>query len=133
MAENIDDRTLKASVKWRNYPSILEITWEYKNRANFRFNFVSKEDVLTEIKVLDVSKAIQESDIPVKIKANENFFAEAIWFSFNKSLENAKFPNCLKSANITPVFKNSVRTSKNNYRPISILPVFFKYIGKVTW
>ena len=67
MAENIDNRTLKAIAKWRNHPSILAIASEYKNRANFSFNFVSKEDVLTEIKVLDVSKAIQESDIPVKI------------------------------------------------------------------
>ena len=31
---------------------------EYKNRANFYFNFVSKEHGLAEIKVLDVSKAI---------------------------------------------------------------------------
>ena len=69
-------------------PSILAIASEYKNRANF-LNFISKKDVLTEIKVLDVSKAIQENDIPVKIiKANENFFAEAICFYFNKSLEN---------------------------------------------
>ena len=37
-------------------------------------------------------------------KANDNFFAEAINFYFNKSLENVKFPNCLKLANITPVF-----------------------------
>ena len=57
--------------------------------------------------MLDVSKPIQESDIPVKIiKANGHFFAEAICFYFNKALENAKFPNCLKLANITPVFKN---------------------------
>ena len=106
MAENIDDPTLKAIAKWRNHPSILTIASEYKNRANFSFNFVSKEDVLTEIKVLDVSKAIQESDVPVRIiKANENFFAEAICFYFNKSLENGKFPNCLKLANVKPVFK----------------------------
>ena len=113
MAENIDDPTLKAIAKWRNHPSILAITSEYKNRANFSFNFVSKEDVLTEIKMLDVSKAIQESDIPVKIiKVNENFFAEAICFYFNKSLENGKFPNCLKLANITPVFKKGASTPK---------------------
>ena len=67
LAENIDDPTLKAIAKWRNHPSILAIASEYTNRENFSFNFVSKEDVLTEIKVLDVSKAIQESDIPVKI------------------------------------------------------------------
>ena len=107
--------------------SILAIASEYKNRPNFSSNFVSKEDVLTEIKVLDVLKTIQESDIPVKIiKANENFFVEAICLYFNKSLENRKFPNCLKLANITPVFKRGAHTSKNNYRPVSIHPVFSK-------
>ena len=106
MAENIDDPTLKTIAKWRNHPSILAIASEYRNGANFSFNFVSKEGVLTEIKVLYVSKTIQESDIPVKIiKANDNFFAESICFYFNISLENRAFPNCLKLANITPVFK----------------------------
>ena len=115
LAENIDDPTLKAIAKWRNHPSILAIAPEYKYKANFSFNFVSKEDVLTEIKILDVLKAIQENDILVKIiKANENFFAVAICFYFNKALENGKFPNCLKLANITPVFKKDPRTSKNN-------------------
>ena len=43
-----------------------------------------KEDAVTEIKVLDISKVIRESDIPVKfIKVNENFFAEAIYFYVN--------------------------------------------------
>ena len=77
--------------------------------------------------MLDISKAIQESNISFKIiKANENSFAEAICFYFSKSLENGKFPNCLKLANITPVFKKGARTSKINYRPVSILPVFSK-------
>ena len=74
MAENINDSTLEAIAKWRNYPSILAIASEYKNRANLSINFVSKEDFLTEVKVLDVSKALQESDMSVKIiKANEYF------------------------------------------------------------
>ena len=82
--------------------------------------------------MLNVSKTIQESDIPVKIiKANENFFAEAVCFYFNKALENGKFPNCLKLANITPVFKKGARTSKNNYRPVSILPVFSKIFERL--
>ena len=131
MAENIDP-TLRAIARWRNHPSVLAIASEYKNRTNFPFNSVSKEDVFTEIKMLDVSKAIQESDTPVKIiKANENFFAEAICFYFNKSLENGKFPNCLKLANITPVFKKGPRTSKNNYRPVSILPIFSKIFERL--
>ena len=75
--------------------------------------------------MLDVSKAIQESDIPFKI-IKANFFAEAICFYFNKSLQNVKFPNCLKLVNIIPLFKKGARTSKNNHRPVSILPVFSK-------
>ena len=34
-----------------------------------------------------------------------------------------KFPDCLKLANVTPVFKKGAPTSKNNYRPVSILPI----------
>ena len=132
MAENIDDPTLKAIAKWRNHPSILAIASEYKNRANVSFNFVSQEDVFTEIKMLDVSKAIQESVIPIKVvKANKNFFAETIYFYFNKALENGKLPNYLKLANITPVFKKGPRTSKNNDRPVSILPVFSKIFERL--
>ena len=47
LAENIDDRTLKAIAKCRNHASILEIAPEYQNRANVFFNFVSKEDALS--------------------------------------------------------------------------------------
>ena len=60
-----------------------------------------------------------------------NCFAEAICFYFNKALENDKFPNCLKLANITPVFKKDARTSKNNYRPVSILLVFSKIFERL--
>ena len=135
MPENICDPTLKPIAKWRNHPSIPAIASKYTSRANLSFNFVFKEDVLTEIKVLDVSNAIQKSDILLKtIKANENFFAEAICSYFKKSLENGKFPNYLKLANITAVFKKGARISKNNYRPISIFPVFSKIFERLlTW
>ena len=77
LAENIDDPTLKPIATWRNHPSIQVIVSEYKNRANFSLDFVSKEDVLTEIKIMDVSKAIQERDIPVEIiKSNEHFLLQ---------------------------------------------------------
>ena len=80
----------------------------------------------------DVSKAIQEGDIPVKIiKANKKFFAEAICFYFNKSLKNGKSLNCLKLVNVRPVFKKGAHTSKNNYRPVSFLPVFLKIFKRL--
>ena len=77
--------------------------------------------------MLDSSKAVQESDIPVKlIKGNSDLFAEIICKYFNESLEKRKFPDCLKLANVTPVFKKGARTSKNNFGPVSILPILSK-------
>ena len=132
MSDNIDRATLKAIVKWKNHPSILTITSEHENTPKFSFNFASKEHVLEEIKMLDSSKAIQESDNPVKlIKENSNFFAEIICKYFNESLEKSKFPDCLKLANVTPVFKKGARTSKNNYRPVNILPILSKLFERM--
>ena len=63
--------------------------------------------------MLDSSKPIQESDIPVKlIKENSDLFTEIICKYFNEFLEKSKFPDCLKLANVTPVFKKGVYTSK---------------------
>ena len=67
LSDKIFYPTLKAIVKWRSNPSILTITSEEENTPKFSFNFVSKEHVLEEIQMLDSSKAIQESDIPVKL------------------------------------------------------------------
>ena len=91
MLDNIFHPTLKAIVKWRNHPGILTITSEHENTPKFPFNFVSKEHVLGEIQMLDSSKAIQESDIPVKlIKENSDLSAEIICKYFNESLGKSK-------------------------------------------
>ena len=51
--------------------------------------------------MLDSWKAIQESNIPVKlIKKNSDLFAEVICKYFNESLEKSKFPDFLKLANV---------------------------------
>ena len=82
--------------------------------------------------MLDSSKITQESDIPVNLtKENSGLFAEIICKYFNESFEKIKFPDCLKLANVTPVFKKGARTSKNNYRPVSILPVLSKLFERL--
>ena len=35
----------------------------------------------------------------------------------------SKFPSFLKTANLTPVFKKGSKNKKENFRPVSILPV----------
>ena len=64
------------------------------------------------MEILDSSKDIQESDIPVKsIKGNSDLFAEIICKYFNESLKKSKFLDCLKLENVTAVFKKGARTT----------------------
>ena len=77
---------------------------------------------------LDNSKASQENDMPIKLlKCNADIICEIIYNDFNNNLvHNSIFPESLKIANITPVFKKDSRTDKTNYWPVSILPNFSK-------
>ena len=47
-----------------------------------------------------------------------------------KLYKNRKFPDILKYADITPVFKKGDTTDKSNYRPISTLWNFSKIFEK---
>ena len=127
ISDNISDPIIKLIVKYRKHPSILTIGEVYKERkkkhAVFSFSEVAKEEIFRDILNLDVSKACQNTDIPSKIiKENADIFASFLHSSFNASVTNWEFPSVLKQTNITAVFKKLERYSKDNYRPVSILP-----------
>ena len=123
MAENNQEPVLKAIVKYRNRPSILTIGEVYKKNPQCSFRCVDKNGILKEILHLAASKACQDSDIPSRIiKTNADIFTHFLHSSFDNSIYQSKFPSILKLANITPVFKKGDRNSKENYRPVSILP-----------
>ena len=48
--------------------------------------------------------------------------SEVFYENINFCIENSIFPSDLKFADVTPAFKKKSNTSKDNYRPISILP-----------
>ena len=78
-----------------------------------------------------MNKAVQDTDIPVKIlKENAEYFAEYICFQFSEAIYISKFPASLKFANVTPVFKQSFRNQKDNFRLIGILPIISKMFKK---
>ena len=50
---------------------------------------------------------------------------------FNSCLDKTFFPDSLKRATITPVFKEGDPTNVKNYRPISILPTVSKVFENI--
>ena len=49
---------------------------------------------------------------------------------FNRSISQCKFPATWKIARVTPIFKDGDKGAKENYRPISVLPVISRLLRK---
>ena len=101
----------------------MTIKRKIKSGPVFTFNRIIKEDVIKEIKNLNASKASREDDIQTKtIEENSDIFSTFIYQSFNNMTDVSIFPTSLELANITPVYKKGSKNSKENYRPVIILP-----------
>ena len=73
---------------------------------------------MKEVNDLKTNKATQSTDMPTKlIKENSDIFEDFIFGNYKRYY----FPNYLKNAIITPVHKKGAKTSKDNFRPVSIL------------
>ena len=118
-------------MKHRNHLSVLTILDKCKNNFIFTFSHVTKEEVFKEIGNLDTTNLSQDTDISTKtIKQNSGVFASFICKTFNNMVNSSTFPAALKLAHITPAFKKGSKNSKENYRPISILPNISKFHEK---
>ena len=60
-------RTLNATLNYKNHPRIHVIKRFFQRFLRFYFSHADKNTVLKEIKKLNLNKAVQDSDMPVKI------------------------------------------------------------------
>ena len=124
--------TLKTKLQYKNHSSIKVIKRFSTCFSSIYFSQIDKNTVLKEIRKLKMNKTVQDTDIPVKIlKENAEYFAEYICLQCNEVICASKFPASFKLANITPDFKQGSRNQKENYRPISILPIISKIFEKL--
>ena len=62
------------------------------------------------------------------------FKGSLLWNSLIDEIKTAKrltFPQFLKAADVSPIFKSGESTHKGNYRPISVLPALSKVFGRI--
>ena len=123
---SLEENTISGIIeRYKDHPSINLI--KSKNSCLASFTPVSIEEVKRAIESLDPKKAAQEKNIHTNIlKQNSDFFAFHVQRDINASISTSKFPNDLKEADVIPVYKKKSKLSKENYRPISILPNFSK-------
>lgn len=67
------------------------------------------------------------------IKETAPYFVDTLTSLINKSMAEGIFPTELKIAKVIPLYKNNDATLINNYRPVSILPLFSKIFEKIMY
>ena len=89
------------------------------NKNNkFSFDPTTADDILQQIKRLDINKASKRFD---------NLIVDYLQENFNSCLKKDTFPKDFKKAVVHLTHKKHCKTEKSNYRPISILP----YLSKI--
>ena len=91
------------------------------------------DEVLSLLKDMKNSSAGYDgiSSITVKYVANE--LLEPLIHICNISLSLGEFPDEMKLARVVPIHKKGKKDQFNNYRPISVLPVFSKLLERLMY
>ena len=76
---------------------------------------------------LNVNKSAGVDSLgPRPLKLAASAICNCVTYMINKSITYGIFPDELKVAKVTPIFKKGDRSDPGNYRPISILPTISK-------
>ena len=102
------------------------------NKVSLIFEKVSETNVMQIINNLPNKTSCGFDGIStIVMKSIKHVILKSLTLIINQIINTGVFPNKLKIAKITPIFKKDDRTLFTNYRPISLLQFFSKVIEKV--
>ena len=90
--------------------------------------------VINIIRNLNVTKVHGNDDISIRmIKMCEESLVRPLSMIFRSSLDPCIYPSTWKKTNVIPAHKKDGKHCVNNYRPMSLLPIFVKIFEKLTF
>ena len=106
---------------------------EFTLDKKFDFDFITSEVLRTEINDLDHTKKGTFNNIPSSIlKLTSIECSDHLSSVWNEEIIGQnKFPDNLKLADVTPVYKKSNPTLAKNYRSVSVLPTVSKIFERI--
>ena len=100
----------------------------------FRENCLTEEEFKNAFFSLKTNKSPGYDNIHVNVIRNlYNELKTPLMNIFNLSLNTGIFPDRMKVAKVTPIFKKGEKSSISNYRPISVLPCFSKILERIMY
>ena len=95
------------------------------NNSSMFLRYTSLAEILEEMNLIDVKKSMGYDEIPPKIvKWAANLLAPWLMVIFNKCIDLGYYPSAMKTAKVTPIYKEGDKDDFSNYRPISVLTQF---------
>ena len=117
----LDENVKFSLMKCSNHPSIITIKHKVSYEQKFQFSHVYPWDVMKFIETLDASKSTS-GNIPTKIiRMAKDILCPYLTDCINTAVQNFSFPDELKRADVSSIFKQDDPSWKGNYRPISVL------------
>ena len=116
-----------------NHDSVKKIKQTIKpNGRDFTLKFVSEVEIRKIIKGLSTKKAAGYDEIPALfVKKISTKLVKPLTLLMNKCIMNNTFPEQMKCANITPLFKKKDKLNKDNYRSVNLLPILSKIFERI--
>ena len=119
-------------IHYRDHMNLEKIKETYKITDKFHLKEVSSVEVKKVIKSLNKKKSAISSCIPVKVLLDsEDTYLPIFTDIINSSIRNCTYPEDLKLAEVTPLFKKADPFDKVNYRPVSLLPHVSKVYERI--
>ena len=103
------------------------------NKA-MKFTKISEQHIRDAIDKTKTSKGFGNDNISSYfLKLALPYIIKSLACMFNRSLENREFPALWKTARVIPIFKEGDKNAKENYRPISVLPVVSRLFERLLY
>ena len=103
------------------------------NIASMFINSVTPEEVATLFQNLKNASPGWDGLHSKIVKCTYKSYLDVITHVFNLSIMNGVFPTELKKAKVIPLYKCESPMLLNNYRPVSVLPVFSKILERLMY
>ena len=106
------------------------------NISNLSFKFYEINDLHVRDVINNIKASIVFGNDNISshfLKLALQYINNSLVYMFNKYIEQSKFPTHWKMARVTPISKEGDKSSKVNYRPISVLPVVCRLFEKLVY
>ena len=117
---------------YKDHSSVLNIKSIITGLKHFSFTNVTNDIVVMKVKQLKVNRSCGYDLIPSKLlKIGCVPISDSFTMIINKCINQCIFPEQLKHAEVTPLFKKNDYLDKSNYRPVSILTAMSKVFESI--